>query len=264
MLYKETVNAETLDLIERLMKDEKLKEFNLVGGTALSLQIGNRISIDIDLFSQKGFDCKVMKEHLESTYQATEIAAHQNSITGFIDGVKIDVMSHQYPLVRDIQEAEGIRMVSLEDIGAMKLNSISGNGTRAKDYMDMYSILEYKNLNELGKAFVTKYPEVSLNMGYQSLTYFNDIDFRTVDKKLMKDYDWNKVIERLQDAVRLPERIFKTLGREHKPSLEQKQTLEQSLKQSPKLENRPKLKKSLKEERDENRSMRIKGRRLGR
>jgi hypothetical protein len=55
MLYKETVAAQTLDLIKRLFKDTRLDEFVLVGGTALSLQVGHRISIDIDLFSNKPF-----------------------------------------------------------------------------------------------------------------------------------------------------------------------------------------------------------------
>ena len=53
MLHKETVESRTLDLIRMLMKDPQLSEFFMVGGTALSLQLGHRISIDIDLFIQK-------------------------------------------------------------------------------------------------------------------------------------------------------------------------------------------------------------------
>jgi len=43
MLHTETVNTETLALIKKLQNDSVLKEFMLVGGTALSLQIGYRI-----------------------------------------------------------------------------------------------------------------------------------------------------------------------------------------------------------------------------
>ena len=35
MLYKETVSKEMWELLQRLMKDEKLKDYILVGGTAL-------------------------------------------------------------------------------------------------------------------------------------------------------------------------------------------------------------------------------------
>lgn len=50
MLYKETVEKGTMDLIDRVMKDNKFSSFNLVGGTALALKIGHRKSIDIDPF----------------------------------------------------------------------------------------------------------------------------------------------------------------------------------------------------------------------
>jgi hypothetical protein len=64
MLYKETVTKEMWELLQRLMKDEKLKDFNLVGGTALSLMIGHRLSIDLDLFSTQDFDVQTMLTHL--------------------------------------------------------------------------------------------------------------------------------------------------------------------------------------------------------
>jgi len=49
MLRKETVSESTLALLKTLMHDDALKDFFLVGGTALALQIGHRISIDLDL-----------------------------------------------------------------------------------------------------------------------------------------------------------------------------------------------------------------------
>lgn len=46
MLHTETVNRATLELIKQLQSDPVLENFILVGGTALSLQLGHRISID--------------------------------------------------------------------------------------------------------------------------------------------------------------------------------------------------------------------------
>ena len=50
MLYFETIEPDTLDLLNRLMALPELKEFILVGGTALSLRYGHRKSIDLNLF----------------------------------------------------------------------------------------------------------------------------------------------------------------------------------------------------------------------
>jgi len=41
MLHTETVAPATLDLLKRLMFDTYLSKFVLVGGTALSLQLGH-------------------------------------------------------------------------------------------------------------------------------------------------------------------------------------------------------------------------------
>lgn len=60
MLHKETVSIEMWKLLQILMKDEMLKDFNLVGGTALSLQIGHRLSVDIDLhYKNFQLECNV-------------------------------------------------------------------------------------------------------------------------------------------------------------------------------------------------------------
>lgn len=53
MLCKETVTSEMWELLQRLMKDENLKDHILVGGTALALRLGHRLSVDIDLLQQK-------------------------------------------------------------------------------------------------------------------------------------------------------------------------------------------------------------------
>ena len=58
MLQTFTVKEETFGLLKALMRDENLSQFCLVGGTALALYLGHRISIDIDLFSQQLFDTK--------------------------------------------------------------------------------------------------------------------------------------------------------------------------------------------------------------
>lgn len=47
MLYRETVSAELLALLEDLMIIEEFHSLRLVGGTALALQIGHCNSVDM-------------------------------------------------------------------------------------------------------------------------------------------------------------------------------------------------------------------------
>ena len=117
MLYTQTVETGTLDLIKKLMLDVELFKFNLVGGTALSLKLGHRKSIDIDLFADTNFDAPVLANYLVNTYNATLSGVLKNGVFAFINNVKIDLLAHQYPILNQVEIKEGIRMLSLEDIG---------------------------------------------------------------------------------------------------------------------------------------------------
>lgn len=51
MLYYNTVNDLLKGCLMSLMAAKEFDSFRLVGGTSLSLQLGHRISVDIDLFT---------------------------------------------------------------------------------------------------------------------------------------------------------------------------------------------------------------------
>ena len=56
MLYLETVESSTLELLKKLQRLPVLEQTRLVGGTALALQLGHRKSIDLDFFGT--VDCE--------------------------------------------------------------------------------------------------------------------------------------------------------------------------------------------------------------
>lgn len=69
-LHYETVSELLKSSLTTLMKLEAFQPFKLVGGTALSLQIGHRLSVDIDLFTDEPYGSidfetlsKVLKEN---------------------------------------------------------------------------------------------------------------------------------------------------------------------------------------------------------
>jgi len=69
MLREETVTLEMLNLLRELQSENLFKGFVLAGGTALSLQIGHRKSIDIDLFSTDKHDYSKIREYFISKYK---------------------------------------------------------------------------------------------------------------------------------------------------------------------------------------------------
>jgi len=55
MIHWKTVNGLLRETLLLLMKSKEFDKFRLVGGTALSLQLGHRISVDIDLFTDADY-----------------------------------------------------------------------------------------------------------------------------------------------------------------------------------------------------------------
>jgi len=191
------------------MADEKLKDFNLVGGTALALLIGHRKSVDIDLFCPNDFDSKTLGQYLADHYTQDKVAVIKNGIFTFINDVKVDILSHNYPIIDPVQTEEGIRMVSLKEIGAMKLNAMYGNGTRLKDFVDIYALLERYPLKALLDHAAKKYPLLHPSITKQSVIHHDDIDFGKGVDFIGGNIPWRTIAKRLKEAYLYPDKIFK-------------------------------------------------------
>lgn len=53
MLHLETVSPALLKIIKAVSDEPMFQDFRLVGGTALSLQLGHRTSVDAEFFFRK-------------------------------------------------------------------------------------------------------------------------------------------------------------------------------------------------------------------
>jgi hypothetical protein len=212
MLYKETVSSDTLELLKTLMHDPLLSDFFLVGGTALSLQIGHRRSIDLDLFTTKDFDENALLGEVEERYNFYTDFQSKNTLKGQTDGVKVDFISHKYPLINPLLIIEDIRMAGIQDIAAMKLNAIAGNGTRLKDFIDIAYISSFITPIQIVEAYQDKYSARNPVMAIKSMVYHNDIDFTEPIEMMDNNFSWNVIDRRLHDMLDTPEKLFEPVN----------------------------------------------------
>ena len=204
----EVILPHTLRILVEIMGDTDLKDFILVGGTALALQLGHRLSVDLDLFTQKDFDTNTLSDYLTETYAFSTDYVARNTLKGVIEDVKCDFITHKYDFIAPLIVEKNLRMASLLDIAAMKLNAIAHNGTRYKDFIDMYFLLEYQSLNSCLRAFGSKYPQTNAVVALKGITYFEDINFEFDKPVLIKPLSFNVVKKRLFAAVQCPEKVF--------------------------------------------------------
>ena len=141
MLPNQAVETSTLELIKSLQSKSYLEGFHLVGGTALALHLGHRKSVDIDLFSNFDFDASTLLEQIHQDFSYQLFFTASNTLKGCIGRINVDILAHRYKLLAEPEIFNGISILSLPDIIAMKLNAISTSGQRSKDFIDIYYLL---------------------------------------------------------------------------------------------------------------------------
>jgi hypothetical protein len=199
MLQSATVHPATLAILKQLMSIPALKQFNLVGGTSLSLQIGHRISIDLDMFSNQEFENSAIIEAIEHLGELTVLVDNPPFLQMRLDDVKLDFLKYPYSFVQNYREIEGVRLVSIENIGTMKLNAVARRGAK-KDFFDLYFLLEKYSLSQLLKHFEQTLPNIDPFHIVKSLTFFDDAD-KELDPEMLIKVSWITVKKTIEKKV---------------------------------------------------------------
>jgi predicted nucleotidyltransferase component of viral defense system len=192
MLQTRTVEPLTLGLLKKLMAHPLIEPFYLVGGTALALQMGHRFSVDLDLFTHLPYDKDELFDSLRQGYNM-QIELTNNVISiGYIDDVKIDLVNVRYTPQYPMLTVQGVRMLDIKDIAAMKLNAITQRGNK-KDFYDMYFLFKKIPLADMLTDFEVKFKTQNTYQVLKSLTYFTDADEFSDPIVFDKKLTWGKV-----------------------------------------------------------------------
>ncbi len=197
MLQTQTVVPDLMELLRKLMKVDDFLNFYLVGGTSLSLQMGHRNSVDIDLFGKQEIDSDLFLNILNEFGKTEVKQSSKNILITDINGLKVDFVNYRYDLLDEPIEFDGIRMLSKKDIAAMKLNAIAGRGSK-KDFIDLYFLMSEFSIKEMLQFYNQKYFDGSEFMVVKSLSYFEEANEQP-QPQMFKDFDWEickqKIIE---------------------------------------------------------------------
>ena len=175
MLYLETVESSTLELLKKLQRLPVLEQTRLVGGTALALQLGHRKSIDLDFFGTIDCEAEYLRESIAGIASLTILKESPHIHIYIVDGIKVDIVNYKYPWLDDVVLEQGLRLASVSDIAAMKITAIIGRGTK-KDFIDIALLLHHFSLDEILHFYAAKYNDSSVFMAMKSLAYFDDAE----------------------------------------------------------------------------------------
>ena len=210
MLYYSTINDLLKNSLKILMDSSVFENFRLVGGTALSLQLGHRVSVDIDLFNDAPYgsiDFEEIENFLKSNFSYLDEFSNIPPAMGksyFIgtdkdNTIKFDIY-YTDDFVQSVNTVDNIRMATVEEIIAMKVDVVQRGG-RKKDFWDLHELLSNYNIDKMLELHQQRYPYSH----ERELILKNFTDFSLADEDFdpicLKGKYWEFIKEDIEDAV---------------------------------------------------------------
>ncbi len=200
-MHKEILNSNQIELLPLI--GEFSKQFILVGGTAIGLQIGHRQSIDFESFSNKLIKPQSIKNKLSSQNISFNVLHQEyDQLHLIVNNVKLTFFTFPYKIEKQIVFEDIIGMPDLLSLAAMKALALGGRA-KWKDYVDMYFLLKYyyslkeieqKSRDLFGNAFSPK-------LFRQLLTYYKDIDYSETVEYFVKQSSDKEIEEFLIETA---------------------------------------------------------------
>lgn len=156
------------------------KDFGLVGGTAIALQIGHRQSIDFDLFTNQKLDSAQIRKIIIAKNKKIErvFVDQKDEYTVLVNDVRFTFLYYPFKIKFSAKIDDIIKMPDLITLVAMKAYTL-GRRAKWKDYVDLYFV--FKNYHDINlvikKAKEIFKQEFNEKIFRTQLTYFKDIDY---------------------------------------------------------------------------------------
>jgi hypothetical protein len=205
-LHWEAITPACRAALDVLRDQSFIRKFYLAGGTALALQLGHRISKDLDWFSSSAQLKKAERDKIRRILERTGtfvVTGEQDTMlfTQLMEA-EVSFIYQHHPLIQPTVDLGGLALASPTDIGLMKLAAIKDRGTR-RDFIDLYCLRQVITLEQLIDLTEIKYmdrPDFSLILA-RALAYFEDAEQQPMPN-MLKRVRWADVKRYAQEGAK--------------------------------------------------------------
>jgi len=193
-MFEETLTRKAGKNLAILGHSGVLKDAYLAGGTAAALQLGHRVSLDFDFFTDKEFVPKDFSARLSGLGVFDEEQADRGTVLGKFEGIKFSLFIYKYRLVFKPSRYLSLDIADIRDIAAMKIDAIATRGAK-RDFVDLYFICRAGHkLKKILDVYNRKYEKLASNIVHiqKSLVFFNDAEPEEMPK-MLKPCEWEEV-----------------------------------------------------------------------
>lgn len=202
-MFTETLSTNAKEALALLGKSHLMDKACLGGGSACALQLGHRISLDLDFFTPEEFDTKELIKSLQRIGEFKVDRQSWGTILGTLEGIRFSIFTYQYRVLYPYKSIFDIHIFDLRDIAAMKIDAIGARGLR-RDFIDLYFMCQQDlSLPKAISFYKRKYGKVSSNIVHiqKSLVYFVDAEDSHMPR-MLKRVSWEKVKRYFQEEVK--------------------------------------------------------------
>ncbi len=176
-MHSEILTTKQVELLPYLSQYKR--NFYLVGGTAISLHIGHRESIDFDLFAFSKLNKTAIKKKLDAIpFEKKLIFEDIDQIHLNINTVKVTFFQYPYNIEHNEMFEKTFALPDLLTLAAMKAFAL-GRRTKWKDYVDLFFIIKnfysVKEISDKAKQIFDYH--FSERLFIQQLAYHKDINY---------------------------------------------------------------------------------------
>ncbi|MBT9131355.1 hypothetical protein B9J77_04325 [candidate division NPL-UPA2 bacterium Unc8] len=193
-MFEQVLPGNTKAILALLEKSEIIQKAYLAGGTALALQLGHRISYDLDFFTMEEFNENILLPQIKKISKFELEKTAWRTILGKFKDVRFSIFYYEYPLLYHTKKFRMINILDLRDIAAMKIASIASRGVK-RDFVDLYFICkETISLEEVIQLYDKKYKNLATTAMHimKSLTYFEDAEAEDMPH-MLAPVNWERV-----------------------------------------------------------------------
>lgn len=210
-LHYETVTPLLKKVLDEIMANPIFEPFYLVGGTSLSLRLGHRVSVDIDLFTNASYgslDFSIYEKFFQENYAYFHFTDTSNIVglgrsyyvgDSADENIKVDLYYHD-EIIDPCDLLDDIRFASLNDVVAMKVDVVSRGG-RKKDFWDLHELLNIYTIPQMLDLHQQRHKYT--HERNQIITNFTD--FTSADEDIepicLKGKEWELIKLDFVDAI---------------------------------------------------------------
>ena len=180
-MYWNIFDKDRYKLLKKISEIISLDNYYMIGGTALSLQMGLRESYDFDFCVESEFNNEILLNELKSIGTIEVMQNQKGTCDVLLNGVQVSFFYYPNKVLKDFviaDEMKKLKIASILDIAIMKIVAIGGRGAK-KDFFDLYNIIKKCDISvdELVNGLMQKCGKdvnyVNIIMG---LSYFEDAE----------------------------------------------------------------------------------------